>query len=532
MGSVISEFGSLVGSAGRDIQCNVVPDSATTVIGAIIQYIGQTDSNYINGYFYKNTSSGWVQENVQPETNISGKADKVSGATNGNFAALNASGNLTDSGKKLSDLVLKSDVKDVLNSTSTTDPLSANQGRLIGDNLAANENVYGAKNLLRYPYSTIPMGGYGMTFTDNGDGTITVSGIATADMFMYLQAPETIYLKNGQYKLSGTPHFGDTVQLRLYLVYQDTSNNTVVINVDNNSATENTFTINGSCGDANGAACNVYIKIYNGADCSTPVTFYPMLRDARVVDDTWVPYAPTNRDSMSYKANGKVGAKNLLPVYATTQTVDTVTFTIDDKKVITISGTSSTTFALVLSYDVKIEAGDYALSIGAEGTGCALEIYSASPAYDKFTDSETIINISNDLDSVTFKLWVGSGTYNNVKIYPMLRIVEDTDPTFVPYAKTNRQLTEEIKEIKYKKVNINFASTDFESQSGGLVAYKNIATDVGGSVNFDGCFVSQIDGVYSSCCCAIRGIDSSTTYLVAKTFDTSAPNVTITVLYH
>jgi hypothetical protein len=36
-------------------------------------------------------------------TDISGKADKVSGATNGNFAGLDANGNLTDSGKKASD---------------------------------------------------------------------------------------------------------------------------------------------------------------------------------------------------------------------------------------------------------------------------------------------------------------------------------------------------------------------------------------------------------------------------------------------
>lgn len=34
---------------------------------------------------------------------ISGKADKVSGATSGNFAALDANGNLTDSGHKHSD---------------------------------------------------------------------------------------------------------------------------------------------------------------------------------------------------------------------------------------------------------------------------------------------------------------------------------------------------------------------------------------------------------------------------------------------
>lgn len=41
---------------------------------------------------------------------VSGKADKVSGATNGNFASLNASGNLVDSGKKPSDYYTKSEV--------------------------------------------------------------------------------------------------------------------------------------------------------------------------------------------------------------------------------------------------------------------------------------------------------------------------------------------------------------------------------------------------------------------------------------
>ena len=89
----------------------------------------------------------------------------------------------------------------------------------------------------------------------------------------------------------------------MYLTYKDTSNNTVVINVDNNTATgENTFTINGSYGDANGAACNAYIKIFNGADCSTPKTFYPMIRDARITDDTFVPFAKTNKQLTDDKA--------------------------------------------------------------------------------------------------------------------------------------------------------------------------------------------------------------------------------------
>lgn len=42
---------------------------------------------------------------------ISGKADKVNGATEGNFAGLDANGNLTDSGKKASDFVAAEDGK-------------------------------------------------------------------------------------------------------------------------------------------------------------------------------------------------------------------------------------------------------------------------------------------------------------------------------------------------------------------------------------------------------------------------------------
>lgn len=43
---------------------------------------------------------------IKDATARSNKADKVSGATNNNLAALNSNGNLKDSGKSISDLVL------------------------------------------------------------------------------------------------------------------------------------------------------------------------------------------------------------------------------------------------------------------------------------------------------------------------------------------------------------------------------------------------------------------------------------------
>ena len=54
---------------------------------------------------------GIAAESAIPD--VSGKADKVTGATSGNFASLDANGNLTDSGKKASDFATPSDIPDV-----------------------------------------------------------------------------------------------------------------------------------------------------------------------------------------------------------------------------------------------------------------------------------------------------------------------------------------------------------------------------------------------------------------------------------
>lgn len=39
-----------------------------------------------------------------------------------------------------------------------------------------------------------------------------------------------------------------------------------------------------------------FVRVYNGAVITTPVKFYPMIRRAEITDDTFVPYAPTNRE--------------------------------------------------------------------------------------------------------------------------------------------------------------------------------------------------------------------------------------------
>lgn len=68
------------------------------------------------------------------------------------------------------------------------------------------------KNLLAYPYDSTPkyinhpVGAAGINFTDNGDGTITANGTATARaQFLIYSSEKPRVLKKGTYFLSGVP---------------------------------------------------------------------------------------------------------------------------------------------------------------------------------------------------------------------------------------------------------------------------------------------------------------------------------------
>lgn len=60
------------GSGGQTIQVESMPLATESDLGKVLQYIGATDLNYTNGYFYKcvykNSSYLWEQQNVQPDS--------------------------------------------------------------------------------------------------------------------------------------------------------------------------------------------------------------------------------------------------------------------------------------------------------------------------------------------------------------------------------------------------------------------------------------------------------------------------------
>jgi hypothetical protein len=90
------------------------------------------------------------------------------------------------------------------------------------DSLGGFDYKINGKNLLIYPFSHTTKTQDGITFTDNGDGSVTVNGTATVNAFFELKstgvAPYIQVKPNTSYTLSGNP---DGANMTLYLYVLD-----------------------------------------------------------------------------------------------------------------------------------------------------------------------------------------------------------------------------------------------------------------------------------------------------------------------
>ena len=165
---------------------------------------------------------------------------------------------------------------------------------------AAVKDVYsvrgqnGAKNLISYPYYNPDV--YttnGITFTVNEDRSVTATGTATANAQYSLHSRvigsnNELRVKNGNYIISdgGLQNVNTEIQVGFTKngVYQQLA-------VTRNGEAE--FTINGDDYAEDSANVNIILVVRTGA--TTPVTFKPMLRLAADTDNTYQPYAMTNK---------------------------------------------------------------------------------------------------------------------------------------------------------------------------------------------------------------------------------------------
>lgn len=159
----------------------------------------------------------------------------------------------------------------------------------IADNTGAIEaivNEYSAKNIL--PNNGVTNTSHGITYTVNDDKSVIISNVQdnTWGALFLADTAHSFILKKGEWTL--TQDETDAINNGLYIAVRKVSDNSDVITTEYHNP--KTVTIN--------TDVEVYalIVVKPFADFTTPVAIYPMIRDARITDPTYVPYAMTNRE--------------------------------------------------------------------------------------------------------------------------------------------------------------------------------------------------------------------------------------------
>lgn len=214
------------------------------------------------------------------------KADKVSGATNGNLAGLDGNGNLTDSGVAAGNTSISSIGDGTVSGAISTENSA----------IDAIVNAYGSKNLLKTTLSVGTIDEGDIRITVNEDGSLYIIGITDHQRWPGYADDFTVPY-SGYYILSGNPGGGAYT-----LVIKDLTSS-VNIGTDYGSGVKVYIDSTHNY--------QVYWYLPANIDISSGLTFKPMLRDARISDPTFAPYAMTNveltrvsRKYLGYVVNG------------------------------------------------------------------------------------------------------------------------------------------------------------------------------------------------------------------------------------
>lgn len=214
------------------------------------------------------------------------------------------------------------------------------------------------------------------------------------------------------------------------------------------------------------------------------VSLYRVHRSGLLMDgiERIIPIEAGGMANEIYAYNGMMGAKNLLgqPYYSGSSVG---VFSVDSDGVLTINGTSTANAEYVFKANAqnwRLPTGKYKVS-GISGGSASTYFMSVtiSGVNTKYIyDGEVEIEVTST-DNIRIAVSVKSGqTLDNLQIFPMVRLASDTDTTFRPYAKTNKQLTDDVSQINnsLNEINSNLSVIGNKYQSTTLVATSIPAT--------------------------------------------------------
>lgn len=294
----------------------------------------------------------------------------------------------------------------------------------------------------------------GVTITVDADGVITANGTASGNISIW--TPD-FYVKDKNYVLSGTTNATNNKQLQVYAHIGST---------DFGEPHINEVSGGGLLSSTNPVRVRLYIASGTVLDNEK---FYPMLRDANIKDSTFEPHHESVEEcKLDIEAQKIAGAVNLFKYTRSTETKNTVVFTVNSDLSVTAVGTNDSDDYIRL--DVLTDNyfnGTYkavgcpygwgndpikAMVVFREDSGSGTSLGEDRGEGVIFTTNNHRINVR----ILVAPHAVLNGTFK-IMITPVLTA---TYNDYVPYAMTNKELTD--KKISTADLKtVTAASSDF-----------------------------------------------------------------------
>lgn len=268
----------------------------------------------------------------------------------------------------------------------------------------------GAKNFIPYPYSETTKTINGITYTDNGDGTITANGTAL-DTANFILADEFTFTENESYILTGCPSGGGANTYRQYII---------AYGGDVGKGRRITPT------SESGLIKQILIQVFGGTTVSN-LTFKPMLRLASDTDDTYQPYAKTNKqltDDVALLESGKTDTDMVAADFDATASYTAGNYCVQDGKLYKFKNNHSGAWSAADVDEVKI-AGE--LSALKSGLIAKIDQITVGEVIGAATFADFILGVLSDANLPHSKLTVLYAIYpnNDYYVFYVLRLYED-----------------------------------------------------------------------------------------------------------
>lgn len=315
-----------------------------------------------------------------------------------------------------------------------THDISASGNPIIMNNLQGgvpfSEITVSGKNLIPCPYAETTKTVNGITFTDNGDGTITANGTATANA-TFLIDNNFGFEKEGNYFLSGCPSGGG---LNSFYINWFQNHTGVTIKNYNDYGSGIIIPYQHIFSENNSLA----IAIIAGTTVNNLV-FRPQIE----LGSTATEYEPP---IMGRELTVSVCGKNLLPAMSNSTTWRGVTYTVNADGTITLNGTVEKTGSGVnVVNKIPLKAGVYTLSGCPEGgseTTFALRVGLGTTNTLYGRDYGNGLKITAETDTVITVIIqsLGGIVFDNVVFRPQLEL-GDTATAYEPYHGSTTTIT-------------------------------------------------------------------------------------------